>query len=55
MTGNFDWIEYSTTSGKGFDDIRNNALFLDWRRDEPNNHTISEGIPTNGNIYLFII
>jgi hypothetical protein len=40
-TGNFSWISPvglgTTAGGKG--------KFLDWRREEPNNHSISEGVP----------
>jgi hypothetical protein len=40
-SGNFSWISPvglgTTAGGKG--------KFLDWRRDEPNNHSISEGFP----------
>jgi hypothetical protein len=40
-TGNFSWISPvglgPIAGGKG--------KFLDWRREEPNNHSISEGFP----------
>lgn len=42
-TGQFDWVAPHYVGGPA-----GSALFLDWRRGEPNNHTVSEGAPTNG-------
>ena len=39
-TGNFDWINPAY--------VGSDTIFMDWRRGEPNNHTSSDGIPTNG-------
>lgn len=41
-SGVFDWINPSY--------VGSSTIFLDWRRGEPNNHTYSDGIPTNGEL-----
>lgn len=43
-TGEFTWISPLAVGGTDMD----NGMFLDWRRDEPNNHSISEGVPAQG-------
>lgn len=43
-TGNFAWI---SPAGIGDSDA-DSGMFLDWRRGEPNNHTISEGVESPG-------
>ena len=43
-SGAFDWI---SPIGLGTVD-GDNGKFLDWRRDEPNNHSLSDGFPSGG-------
>ncbi len=44
--GRYSWIQPET--------VRNNT-FRDWRRYEYNNHTFSEGLPTNGELCVQIV
>eukprot|EP01038_Epipyxis_sp_PR26KG_P008814 gene8814-11902_t len=50
--GDFDWIEPQTV---GHTDQSLAPIFMDWRRNEPNNHTVSEGIFTNGELCVELI
>lgn len=43
-TGNFRWLSALALGNS----LTQDGMFLDWRRDEPNNHTISEGQETPG-------
>ncbi len=46
-SGDFRWIS-NVAVGTPSDPSEDVGMFLDWRRDEPNNHTISEGRETPG-------
>lgn len=43
-TGDFDWVAPLYVGGLPA------GVFTDWHRGEPNNHTVSEGLPTNGEL-----
>ena len=45
--GFFDWLDIGV--------VGEDSLFLDWRRNEPNNHTISKGNTTNGELCTELI
>ncbi len=46
--GLFDWLAPAYVGNSA-------GLFMDWRRGEPNNHTVSEGQPTNGELCVQLV